>query len=158
MKFLLLFTFVTVALAEQESVTTQERAAQYLAREFRIDPKDSLECVNKSEATMEDLRYMEDAIDLSETEATDMKSFKKGICALACCAQKIGFLVGGVVQVEEVFKFFQKIGIPEDIQSQMRNNVRICKEQVTDTSDECMAYHKFAKCMYKRRETIVQHK
>ncbi|XP_076282962.1 uncharacterized protein LOC143210201 isoform X1 [Lasioglossum baleicum] len=158
MKLLLLFMLVAVALADQETETTQERAAQTIARVFQIDPKESLECVNKSEATMEDLRYMQDAIHFSDTEATDMKSLKKATCAMVCSAQKIGIMVGGVVQEEELFKFYQKSNIPAEILRLMPNIIHNCKEQVTDTSDECMAYHKFDKCMNKRSQTMVQHK
>ncbi|XP_076282969.1 uncharacterized protein LOC143210205 [Lasioglossum baleicum] len=158
MKFLLLFTFVTVALANQNFNLGPEQLARSLARAFQIDPMDSLECIHKSEVTMDDLRYMEDVIDLGDNEVTDMKSLKKASCALVCCAQKRGFMVGAVVQEEEVFKFFQKIGIPEDIEIQMRSTVRICKEQVTDTSDQCMAGYKFIKCAYQRSQLITQHK
>ncbi|XP_076282967.1 uncharacterized protein LOC143210203 isoform X2 [Lasioglossum baleicum] len=122
MKLLLLFMLVAVALAYQETETTQEKAARILARIFRIDPKESLECVNKSEATLEDLQYMQQDAVLSDTEATDMKSLKKATCAMVCCAQKIGIMVGGAIQLEEIFKFFKKIGVPEDFEIPLRNN------------------------------------
>ncbi|XP_076282965.1 uncharacterized protein LOC143210202 [Lasioglossum baleicum] len=158
MKFLLLFTFVTVALAAQKSELPTDKLAREIASELQIDPVDSIECVRKSEATREDFLYMKDVIDLGDNEVTDMKSLKKASCAMVCCAQKRGFMVGGVVQLEELFKFFLNRGIPEDIESQVYNIMRICKEQVTDTSDECMAGYKFIKCTYKRSRTIVQHK
>ncbi|XP_076282970.1 pheromone-binding protein Gp-9-like [Lasioglossum baleicum] len=150
MKYLLLFMFVAVALADQVSETTQERAARNLARVFRIDSKDILECVNKSQATMEDVLYMFVVMESGDTEVTNMTSLKKASCAMVCCAQKKGFMVGAVVQEEEMIKTYQKMGMPEDAERQVRNILRNCKEQVTDTSDECMAGYQFFKCSLKR--------
>ncbi|XP_076282964.1 uncharacterized protein LOC143210201 isoform X3 [Lasioglossum baleicum] len=158
MKFLLLFMFVAVALAVQESKLRPNKMARDLASIFQIDPVDSLECVRTSKVRIEDLRYMKDVIDLGDNEVTNLESLKKASCVLVCCAQKREIMVGGVVQLEELFKFFQKIGIPEDLENQLRIIVGICKEQVTDTSDECMAGYKFLKCAYQRLQTIVQHK
>ncbi|XP_076282960.1 uncharacterized protein LOC143210199 [Lasioglossum baleicum] len=158
MKFLLLFMFVAVALADEESETetTQERAARNLARVFRIDPKDGVHCANKSEVTMVDLRNVEEVI-MTDTEPTDMNSVKRGCCAMVCSAQKKGVMVGGVVQEEELMKFLQETGIPEDLERQARNVVHACKEQETETSDECIAGYKFMKCTYKRSRTIGEH-
>ncbi|XP_076277297.1 pheromone-binding protein Gp-9-like [Lasioglossum baleicum] len=153
MKFLILFMFVAVALADQESEDSLNDVPKILAKAFEIEQTDGLECVNKSGTTYDDMKKLTWAINISDggditCEVKDKPSLKKPACAVVCCAQKKGLMIGREVQVEEMSKYIKGIFLA-NVEVQVRNAVGTCKEEVTEISDECMVGFEFVKCMYK---------
>ncbi|XP_076662314.1 uncharacterized protein LOC143365742 isoform X5 [Halictus rubicundus] len=151
MKLLLLFMFVAVAVAIEESDT--QLATSY-TRVLNITQEQALECIQKTGVTIEDLRKLEDTMELSEIEITDMKSVKRASCASVCAAQKLGAMIGKEIQLLEVFHYFEDTVATKDTLEKLKNNARFCKDQVADTEDECMVCYRFLKCMYVRGRTV----
>ncbi|XP_078041691.1 uncharacterized protein LOC144472457 [Augochlora pura] len=131
MKFLLVLAFVAVAFADRE-FPGGESETMYIAKSFhrifKISVEEGLECINKSGVKIENLAYLENSMDMDESEITNKESLQIASCALACCAQKQGIMIGAEVQLQKIFDEWM-VDVPKEVDSIIRDSANVCKEQ-----------------------------
>ncbi|XP_033327925.2 uncharacterized protein LOC117221234 [Megalopta genalis] len=157
MKFLLLLAFVAVAAAMRtfESEEAEKKfIASHFQRFFNISTEKAQECVVISGVTLANLRYWEDNLDSEENEITDRESMKKACCALVCCAQKRGLMIGTEIQMQEVFESIAIL--PVEVNNILHDVTVVCEQQVREQKDECLVGCNFFKCVMDRSHPLFQ--
>ncbi|XP_078041877.1 uncharacterized protein LOC144472554 [Augochlora pura] len=128
--------------------------ARPFSRVFNVSISDSLECVNKTGVKRENMAYIISTIHPENRETNDTEGLRKASCACVCLAKKGGYIADGEIQIAKFIDDFIESPCPEGAKSVIFDSAKVCKQQASLQTDECLNYYYQFLCTVKRSLSI----
>ncbi|XP_043251528.1 uncharacterized protein LOC122396865 [Colletes gigas] len=144
-----LFTMVVVLVCMTVRATNDRTDHMYegLGTIFNINENEVIACFNKTGATREDVRVLQASTPHGFDLPENQPSVKKAVCALVCCAQKQGTMVGDKIQAPIIHDLINKSDMPIEVKGAVNAIITECSEQVKGLTGDCNVGLRFFTCL-----------